>query len=40
MQEAFAGTPSGWERQNVQIVLKTQVVGGTAGPPNVATHFW
>ena len=33
--------PKDWERQNVQIVLTTQVINGHSGPPHiVATNFW
>jgi hypothetical protein len=41
MSEAFRDAPSGWERKNIQVVLHTKIVGGTAGPPQVvATHLW
>jgi hypothetical protein len=41
LREAFARAPSGWEEKNIQIVLKTDLVGGTAGPPTVvAAWFW
>jgi len=37
--EAFA--PGHWEQKNVQVVLSTDVVRGSSGPPNVmAAHFW
>jgi hypothetical protein len=30
-----------WRRKNVQIVLGTQIIEGTPGPPKVlATHYW
>ena len=40
--DAFAkAAPSGWEQRNVQIVLATNVIKGTSGPPRVVmTHFW
>jgi hypothetical protein len=41
MRAAFSDAPSGWYRKNIQVVLKAQVVRGTAGPPQViATCFW
>ncbi len=41
MQEAFRNAPAGWYRKNIQVVLKTAMVGGNAGPPTVvATCFW
>jgi hypothetical protein len=40
-REAARSAPAGWEQKNMQIVLSTQVVGGTPGPPRVlATHIW
>ncbi len=33
--------PNGWQRKNLQVVLRTEVVNGSPGPPIiVATHFW
>jgi hypothetical protein len=33
--------PSGWEHKNLQVVLATEVVNGTTGPPRIlATYFW
>lgn len=41
MQEAFQAAPAGWYRKNVQLVLRTAMVSGTAGPPEaVAAYFW
>jgi hypothetical protein len=41
IREAFREAPSNWPRRNVQIVLKTRIVTGAAGPPQVvATHVW
>jgi hypothetical protein len=41
MREAFQNAPPGWHEKNIQIVLRTRVVDGAAGPPKVvATHFW
>jgi hypothetical protein len=41
LREALRDAPRGWERKNIQIILSTKIVGGTAGPPQVvATHFW
>jgi hypothetical protein len=33
--------PKGWERKNLQVVLKTEVINGNVGPPRImATYFW
>jgi hypothetical protein len=41
MREAFKDAPRDWYRKNLQVVLKTAMVSGTAGPPSViAAHFW
>jgi hypothetical protein len=41
MQQAFRTAPAGWYRKNMQLVLRTAMVSGTAGPPQpVATYFW
>jgi hypothetical protein len=37
--EALA--PKRWEQKNLQVVLSTDVIRGSSGPPNVlATYFW
>lgn len=37
--EAFA--PSGWAGKNLQVVLSTEVVKGSSGPPRIeAAYFW
>jgi hypothetical protein len=37
--EAFA--PSGWAGKNLQVVLSTEVVKGSSGPPHIeAAYFW
>ena len=41
MQEAFHAAPSGWARKNIQVVIKSAMVGGVPGPPKVVTtYFW
>jgi hypothetical protein len=41
VEQALAAAPRDWERRNLQIVLKTHVIDGAAGPPEVMeTHFW
>ncbi|HWD99602.1 MAG TPA: hypothetical protein VG345_11210 [Bryobacteraceae bacterium] len=36
-----AGAPRGWQNRNIQIVLRTEVISGSAGPPRVvANYFW
>lgn len=33
--------PGGWEHKNLQVLLATDIVKGTTGPPQIlATHFW
>jgi hypothetical protein len=41
MEKAFQHAPADWDKKNVQVVLKTRIVGGTPGPPSVeAIYFW
>lgn len=41
MEEITKGAPKDWDRKNMQIVIGTDTVGRSAGPPRVlATHFW
>jgi hypothetical protein len=41
MENAFRHAPTNWDKRNVQVVLKTRIVGGAPGPPSVeATYFW
>lgn len=41
LTEAFAGAPKGWDRKNLQLVIKTQVVGRTSSKPQfIARHIW
>jgi hypothetical protein len=36
-----AGAPSNWARKNVQLVVSTEVVAGSSGPPKLETsYFW
>ncbi|MBS1854977.1 MAG: hypothetical protein JST11_06405 [Acidobacteria bacterium] len=33
--------PKDWEKKNLQVVISTDVIHGSSGPPNVvAAHFW
>ena len=33
--------PAGWQKKNLQVLLHTQVIGETPGPPSIVTsHFW
>jgi len=33
--------PRDWDKKNLQVVIRTEVVRGSPGPPTiVATHFW
>jgi hypothetical protein len=41
LQAALGGAKPGWEKQNLQILLRAEVVGKTPGPPKVIeTHIW
>jgi hypothetical protein len=41
LHQAFQKAPAGWYAKNIQVVLKTRVVTGAAGPPQVvAMHLW
>jgi hypothetical protein len=41
LHDALQGAPSDWAHKNLQVVLHTTLVSGTAGPPKVvATYFW
>jgi hypothetical protein len=41
LEKALRSAPPGWKRKNVQILVKTTVVDGLAGPPEiVAVYVW
>ena len=41
MKEAMRLAPKDWENKNVQIVISTQLIGESSGPPHiVASYFW
>ena len=41
MREIAKTAPRDWEQKNLQIVISTNLVGRSAGPPHVvATHYW
>jgi hypothetical protein len=41
LEEALHGAPADWQTKNLQIVVRTEVIGATPGPPKtLATHFW
>jgi hypothetical protein len=41
LKKLEAHAPSHWERKNVQVVIATDVIRGSSGPPMVvAAHFW
>jgi hypothetical protein len=41
LSKALDNAPSDWPRRNMQLVLRVQVFGDTAGPPTlVASSFW
>lgn len=41
INDVMARSPRGWKRQNLEIVVKTEIIDGRSGPPHVvATYFW
>lgn len=41
LSQLIRQAPRDWQRKNLQVVLATKVIGGTAGAPQVlATQFW
>jgi hypothetical protein len=41
MEEAMKHAPKNWRKENIEIVIATQVINGKSGPPRViATHYW
>ncbi len=41
METLARHAPADWDKRNVQVVIRTEVVKGSPGPPSiVATHFW
>ncbi len=41
LEKGLANAPKGWEGKNLQIVLRSKIVGMTAGAPEVlSTYFW
>ncbi len=41
LEKSLAGAPKGWEGKNLQMVLRSKIVGMTAGAPEVlSTYFW
>ena len=41
MQQISRQAPRGWERRNMQLVIRANVVGRSSGPPQIlASHFW
>lgn len=41
MREAFGRAPAGWNQKNIQVILKTTMMGGATSPPKVvATYYW
>lgn len=41
MKKLEAYAPAGWADKNLQVVLSTEVVKGSSGPPKIeATYFW
>jgi hypothetical protein len=35
LEEALKQAPRDWQKKNMQVVLSTRVMSGTAGPPQV-----
>ena len=41
MEQISRQAPKGWERRNMQMVIRANVVGRSSGPPQiVVAHFW
>lgn len=41
MEQAFRSATADWSHKNIQVVLKSAMVGGLPGPPQVVTtYFW
>ena len=41
MEEISKSAPPDWDRKNIEIIIATNVIGRSAGPPHiVTTHFW
>jgi hypothetical protein len=41
LKKLARGAPANWQDKNFQVVISTDVIHGSSGPPNViATHFW
>ena len=41
LRDALKDAPAGWDRKNLQIVIKANLVSGMAGPPKViAKYYW
>lgn len=41
LRDALRGTPPGWQKKNIQLVLHVKVISGVpAAPTIVASHFW
>lgn len=41
MEEALKHAPKNWRKENVEIVIATQVINEKSGPPRViATYYW
>jgi hypothetical protein len=41
MTEAFHDAPAGWQRKNLQLVLRVKVIAGAPSSPKVvARNYW
>lgn len=41
MQEAFRSAPPKWWKKNMQVVIRSSIIGGMPGPPKaIALQFW
>jgi hypothetical protein len=41
LQEVESRAPRGWEGKNLELVISTEVIRGSSGPPNIlASYFW
>jgi hypothetical protein len=41
LDEVFSHAPRGWDHKNVELVISTDIVDGSAGPPRVvSSYYW
>ena len=41
LKKIETSAPAGWQGKNLQVVIATDVIHGSSGPPSIlAAHFW